>query len=70
MQRFTVSGLQNVCSSTIFEGLSGDAASKSLACKYGAVLQKIGLKYIKFSMRLQKFWCGSDFTTQILAILL
>ena len=58
------------CSSTTFEGTSGDAASKTLAFKYEAVLQKIGLECIKFSARLQKFWYGSGFTTQILAILL
>ena len=34
------------CSSATFEGTGGDAASKILACKYGAVLQKIGLECI------------------------
>ena len=29
------------CNSTTFEGTGGDAASKTLAFKYGAVLQKI-----------------------------
>ena len=58
------------CSSTTFEGTGGDAASKTLASKYEAVLQKIGLECIKFSVRLQKFRYGSGFTTQILAILL
>ena len=33
----------------------GDAALKTLACKYGAVLQKIGLECIKFSVKLQTF---------------
>ena len=48
MHRFTVSGLRYLaygtfCSSTTFEGTGGDAASKTLACKYEIVLQKIGL---------------------------
>ena len=49
------------CSSTSFEGTGGDAASKTLASKYGAVLQKIGLECIEFSVRLQKFRYGSGF---------
>ena len=40
------------CSFITFEGTGGDAASKTLACKYGAVLQKIGLECIEFSVRL------------------
>ena len=43
------------CISTIFEGTGGDAASKTLVSKYEAVLQKIGLECIKFSVRLQNF---------------
>ena len=43
------------CSSTTFEGTGEDATSKTLACKYGAVLQKIRLECIEFSVRLQKF---------------
>ena len=43
------------CSSTTFEGTGGDAALKTLACKYGAVLQKIGLECIEFSVKLQTF---------------
>ena len=61
---------QTVCSSTTFEGTGGDAASKTLASKYEAVLQKIGLECIEFSVRLQKFRYGNGFTTHILAILL
>ena len=70
MQRFTETSLQNVCSTTTIEGTSGDAASKTLASKYEAVLQKIGLECIEFSVKLQKFRYGSNFTTQNLAILL
>ncbi len=29
------------CSSTTFEGTGGDAPSKTMGCKYGAVMQKI-----------------------------
>ena len=58
------------CSSTTFEGTGEDAASKTLASKYEAVLQKIGLECIEFSVRLQKFRYSSGFTTQILDIVL
>ena len=61
---------RTLCSSTTFEGTGGDVASKTLACKYGAVPQKIRLECIKFSVRLQKFQYGSDFSTQILVVLL
>ena len=70
MQKFTETGLQNVCSSTTFEGTGEDAASKTLPSKQEAGLQKIGFECIDFSVRLQKFRYGSGFTTQILAILL
>ena len=61
---------RTVCSATTFEGKGGDAASKTLASKYEAVLQKIGLECIEFSVRLRKIRYGSGFTTHILAILL
>ena len=52
------------------EGTGGDAASKTLASRYEAVLQKTGLELcIEFSVRLQKIRYGSGFTTQILAII-
>ena len=56
------------CSSTTFEGKGEGATSKTLGSKYEAVLQKIGLECIEFSVKLQKFRYGSGFTTQIPAI--
>ena len=53
MQRYTVSGLKKLYSSTTFEGTGGDASSKTLACMYGAVLKKIGLECSEFSVSLQ-----------------
>ena len=41
------------CSSTTFEGMGGDAASKNLASKYEAVLKKIGLECSGLSESLQ-----------------
>ena len=48
MQSDAVLGLKEV-----LQGVGGDAASKTLACKYGAVLQKIGLGCSGFSVSLQ-----------------
>ena len=65
-----VSSVQNVFLALQPSRMDGDATSKTLDSKYEAVLQKIGLECIEFSVRLQKLRYGSGFTTQILAILL
>ena len=45
-------------SSPAFEGTGGDAQSKTLACKYGAVLQKIGLECSGYAVNLPKNLCS------------
>ena len=58
MQSYTGSGLKNV---SLLNNLRGDALSKLLAGRYGAMLQKIGLECSRFSVSLQifrKLWYG------------
>ena len=43
------------CRSTTFEGMGGNDPSKTLACRYRAVLQKIGPECNAFLERLHKF---------------
>ena len=62
-------------SSATFEGTGGDTLSETLACEYGAVLQKIGLEcsgwiLSELAKCFVQLWYGSGFTARILAILL
>ena len=60
MKSYTESVPKNIHSSTTFEGTVGDAPSKTLGCKYGAVLQKIGLECNGYSVSLPKKLCSYD----------